>query len=276
MIDARRHAISLVQPQAPIHVAGDLVRLTQVVANLLNNAAKFQAEGGTIELRIERIGDDAWVHVADRGIGIAPEMIGEVFDLFSQVERTVDRAEGGLGIGLSLVKTLVEMHGGSVVAKSEGRGNGSEFSIRLPCLPADAAWADDEPLARDADTVARSLSVLVVDDNRDAAESLALLLRLRGHETATAHDGRKALQLALDTRPDVVLLDLGLPGLDGFEVCRTLRANQSPAYVVAVTGYGRDTDRRRSHSAGFDAHLVKPVDPEGLVKLLGEAIAARG
>jgi PAS domain S-box-containing protein len=276
MIDARKHTLALTQPDQPIHVAGDLVRLTQVIANLLNNAAKFQAEGGTIEVRIARVGDDAWVHVNDRGIGIAPEMIGEVFDLFAQVERTMDRAEGGLGIGLSLVKTLVEMHGGSVVAKSEGRGSGSEFSIRLPCLPVESAGAGGEPASRDAAVNGRSLSVLVVDDNRDAAESLALLLRLRGHKTATAHDGKRALQIALDAKPDVVLLDLGLPGLDGFEVCRMLRAHGSSAYVVAVTGYGRDTDRRRSHSAGFDAHLVKPVDPEGLVKLLGEATAPRG
>jgi two-component system CheB/CheR fusion protein len=276
MIDARRHEFTLVQPDERIYVAGDLVRLTQVIANLLNNAAKFQAEGGTIELIVERDGDDACVHVRDRGIGIAPEMLGEVFDLFAQVERTMDRSEGGLGIGLSLVKTLVEMHGGSVMARSAGRGKGSEFSIRLPRLPDDAAFAASEVEAGDAAPSGRSLSVLVVDDNRDAAESLALLLRLRGHHTATAHDGRKALQLALETNPDVVLLDLGLPGIDGFEVCRALREQSFPAYVVAVTGYGREADRRRSKSAGFDAHLVKPVDPDGLVRLLADAAASRG
>ena len=162
-----------------------------------------------------------------------------------------------------------------MVAQSAGRGNGSEFSIRLPCLPKDAAFVERADDVREGAAIGRSLSVLVVDDNRDAAESLALLLRLRGHETATAHDGRKALQMALDTKPDVVLLDLGLPGLDGFEVCRALRDQGCPAYVVAVTGYGRDTDRRRSKSAGFDAHLVKPVDPEGLVRLLAEATASR-
>jgi PAS domain S-box-containing protein len=275
-IDARKHQLEVRLPGEPVRVVGDLVRLTQVVSNLLNNAAKFQDEGGFVSVRAEREDDDAVIRVRDQGTGIAPEMLGEVFELFAQAERTMDRAEGGLGIGLSLVKSLVEMHGGSVSVHSAGRGRGAEFTVRLPALVA----AEDPGKQADVDPSANrpgeGVRVLVVDDNQDAADSLTMLLALRGFDASVCHDGTSALAAALEKKPDVIVLDLGLPGVDGFEVCRRLReAGMLKTCIIAVTGFGQDEDRRKSQSVGFDAHMVKPVDPDQLVKRISESLAAR-
>jgi two-component system, chemotaxis family, CheB/CheR fusion protein len=207
-------------------------------------------------------------------MGIPDEMLGKVFDLFAQVERTMDRSEGGLGIGLSLVKSLVELHGGTIEASSAGRGRGSEFTVRLPCSTQAPRVREDDSDGSSEVPLSKSLRVLVVDDNRDAAESLAMVLTLRGYDAVVCHDGHTAVEVALSAQPDIVLLDLGLPGLDGFEVCRQLREQGlEKAHIVAITGYGQDEDRRRSREAGFDEHLVKPVDPDALMKRL-EAVTA--
>jgi CheY-like chemotaxis protein/anti-sigma regulatory factor (Ser/Thr protein kinase) len=245
------------------------MRLIQVLANLLVNAAKYQPEHGHIEVRVEC--EPGWVAISvkDRGIGIEPELLSEVFDLFSQGERTADRRQGGLGIGLSVVKNLVEMHEGNVTVASEGRGRGSEFVVRLPraveatngtrAHAAGAAAAPTTPARR----------ILVVDDNRDAAEGLAALLRLRGHEVRVAHDGPMALDITAAEPPSVVLLDIGLPEMDGYEVCRRLRQQGlHDAQIIAMTGYGQERDRQRSREAGFDMHMVKPVDIGEIVTLL--------
>jgi signal transduction histidine kinase len=270
LILSRRQQLEIDLPEASIVLRGDLSRLTQVVANLLNNAAKYQSEGGRIEVRAWREGDHAIVSVKDYGIGLPPDMLSEVFELFAQGERSPDRDQGGLGIGLSLVKKLVELHGGSVAAKSDGAGYGSEFLIRLPCLPEERPVVSATngpapyPLAGE-----RPLDILVVDDNVDAVESLAILLDSAGHRVRKANDGVSALRISSERRPDVVLLDIGLPGMDGYEVCRRLRSESGPSLtIVAMTGYGQDRDRLQALEAGFDAHTVKPVDLSQLLTLL--------
>jgi CheY-like chemotaxis protein len=240
-----------------------------VIANLLNNAAKYQNEQGRIELTAVCDHGEAVISVTDHGVGIAPEMLAQVFELFSQGERAPDRAQGGLGIGLSLVKNLVEMHGGTVGAVSGGLGKGSTFIVRLPCIIAEPAAL--KKLTPDSAVVpaAHPLRVLVVDDSPDAAESLAKLLRLAGHEVLVAHDGQRALELAAADRPTVMLLDIGLPGMDGYEVCRRMRQQGfTDARIIAVTGYGQDRDRQRSREAGFDSHAIKPVEPSELMELV--------
>jgi CheY-like chemotaxis protein len=244
-----------------------------VIANLLHNAAKYTDPRGHLRLEARREGEEAVVRVRDDGRGIAPAAQARLFELFYQVDPTLDRADGGLGVGLALVKRLVEMHGGRVEVHSAGRGAGSEFVVRLPALPAPAVARPPAPPAPKAAPAAagsgaRRLRVLVVDDNRDSAETMADLLRLEGHEALVAHDGREAVALALSARPDVVLLDIGLPGMDGHAACRAMRAGGLAARIVAMTGYGQAEDQRRSREAGFDAHLVKPVAPEALHALL--------
>ncbi len=248
---------------------GDASRLTQVVANLLNNAAKYQNENGIIELTTRPEGDEAVIAVRDRGIGLSAEMLSEAFELFAQGERTPDRAQGGLGIGLSLVKKLVELHGGTVRAASAGPGCGAEFVIRLPRL-ADTATVAPAPSANGGAAVAARLHrILVVDDNVDAAESLGILLELDGHAVTIAHEGVQALATALAQRPSVILLDIGLPGMDGYEVCRRLRAEGFAATrIIAMTGYGQDKDKQRAMEAGFDLHTVKPVEFSKLKAIL--------
>jgi signal transduction histidine kinase len=271
LIEARKHDLILQIPGAAIPVSGDQVRLTQVVANLLNNAAKFQDEGGQISVTVALDGPDATVRIADRGIGIAPQTLPRVFDLFAQADKPIDRPEVGLGIGLSIVKNLVELHGGTVKAESAGPGQGSEFTIRLPRAPEPArpSSAGERGACRSAGAAGQS--VLVVDDNRDAATSLAKLLHRDGFDTQVAHDGKEALRMAEARPPQIVLLDLGMPELDGFDVCRELRARgHNDAFIVAITGYAQDEDRKRSREAGFDAHLVKPVHPDRLTRLLFE------
>jgi signal transduction histidine kinase len=266
LIDARHHTLDIVLPEHPVHVDGDIARLTQVIANLLNNSAKYQNDGGFIEVRVEKAGMEVALSVTDRGLGIEPHRLPRIFELFSQESVALDRSHGGLGIGLWLVRKLVEMHGGNVRVGSDGKGRGSTFTVRLPLL---ARVPETRRPPEPAEIVTDALRVLVVDDNRDAAESLAMLLRLHGHEVVIANDGPAAVELAVNQQPAVVLLDIGLPGMDGYEVCRRIRQHGfDDMLVVAMTGYGQEKDRQRSHDAGFDTHTVKPVDPPVLQRLL--------
>jgi CheY-like chemotaxis protein len=249
-----------------VTIEGDLTRLAQVVANLLNNAAKYTDDGGHIRLDATLEGAMIAIRVRDTGLGVAPNLLPHVFDLFTQADRTLDRAEGGLGIGLTLVKRLVELHGGNVEALSEGLGRGAEFIVRLPVLSTQPALAG--PIARKSQETGdgaeeRSLRILIVDDNVDAADSIAMLLTMEGHQTRTVNTARAALLAAPEFKPEVVLLDIGLPEMDGYEVARHLRAQNGShrMRLVAVTGYGQPADRRRAHAAGFDEHMVKPVEP---------------
>ncbi len=278
-IDAQRHELTITLPPEPVLVEADPVRLAQVVSNLLNNSAKYMEAGGHIWLSAERRAGHLVLRVRDAGIGIAPDLLARIFDLFVQAEHGVGRAQGGLGIGLTLVKRLVELHGGSVTAHSDGPGKGSEFVIVLPALPPTrpAAPPAAEPAEAPSAAPPPALRVLVVDDNVDAAESLATLLRLEGQDVRVAHDGPAALEAAPAYRPDVVFLDIGMPGMDGYEVARRLRREPGleGVLLVALTGWGQDEDRRRSREAGFDEHLVKPVDPAAVATLL-HAGQARG
>jgi PAS domain S-box-containing protein len=268
LIEASGHELTVSLPAEPICLDADLTRLAQVFSNLLNNAAKYTDRGGHLRLTAERQGGEVVVTVKDDGVGIPPAMLSRIFDIFTQVDRSLERAQGGLGIGLTLVKRLVEMHHGSVTAHSEGLGRGTELVVRLPVL-AEAA-APELPADAPVEAPAKPRRVLIVDDNRDSALSLSMLLELKGCETLTAHDGVEAVEKAAAYKPDVVLLDIGLPRLNGYEACRAIR--QQPGgqgvLIVALTGWGQDQDRRKSKEAGFDGHLVKPVDHADLMKLL--------
>jgi CheY-like chemotaxis protein len=270
MIDARHQMLSLNLPAGPIHVESDPVRLAQAISNLLVNAAKFTPARGKIALRLEAVGSELVVHVKDTGIGIEPEVLPHIFELFMQADRSLDRAQGGLGIGLNLVRKLVELHGGSVHAFSPGIGRGSEFVIHLPNLV--VAKPADTTASGEAQVKAKvpSRRILVVDDNFDAAESTAMLLRVAGHVVKVAHDGLTALREADAFHPQIVLLDIGLPEIDGYEVARRLRQHPEHrlATLVAITGYGQAEDRQRSRDVGFDHHLTKPFDPEALEALI--------
>jgi two-component system CheB/CheR fusion protein len=254
---------------------GDLTRLAQVVGNLLTNAAKYTEDGGEIGLTAERAGNEVFLRVCDTGIGIPPEMLARVFDLFAQVDHSLARSQGGLGIGLTLVRMLVEMHGGSVTAHSGGLDRGSEFVVRLPVPQSGlakrraGAAGPGEAGSGGAGRVS-GRRILVVDDNEDSAETLATLLRVKGHEVRTAYHGPAALEATPDFRPQVIVLDIGLPGMDGYEVGRRLRElpGMGETVLVALTGYGQDEDRRRALEAGFNAHLVKPAEIEVLHELL--------
>ncbi len=261
--------LTVALPREPVFVNGDLTRLSQVVENLLSNARKFTDRGGRISVTVERADDRALIRVRDTGIGIAPDQLERVFEMFAQVDASLERSRSGLGIGLTLVKILVELHDGTVEVRSDGLDQGSEFIVSLPVSRAQA----DEvvfapPLVMPASVRARR--ILVVDDNRDSAESLAKLLRIRGHETQVALDGVAALETAAEFRPDVVVLDIGLPRLNGFDAARALRKETwgKNILLIALTGWGQDEDRKKTREAGFDAHLVKPVDHEQLTKLL--------
>jgi signal transduction histidine kinase/CheY-like chemotaxis protein len=270
LIADQRHELTVDVPEESLEVEGDLTRLTQVLGNLLNNAAKYTDPGGSIAVSAQRVATDVEIRVRDNGIGIPPELLPRLFQLFTQVDGAAHRAQGGLGIGLALVRQLIQMHGGSVTAYSQGPGHGSEFLIRLPLRvrgyrtpPA----SSEEPLA---DAAPRGHRILLADDNRDALDSLATLLQCDGHEVHTAADGAEALEVAAACHPDVVLLDIGMPKLDGYEVARRIRAEPwgKSAVLIALTGWGQDEDRRRSREVGFDSHLVKPLDPEALSTLL--------
>ncbi|MGZ5031026.1 MAG: hybrid sensor histidine kinase/response regulator, partial [Methylobacter sp.] len=269
LIDTRRHIFSLMLPPEPVWVKGDRIRLAQVVSNLLNNAAKYTEEGGHIELSVEASGREVGIHVSDNGSGIDPADLAHLFDLFYQADRNIDRSQGGLGIGLSLVHNLVEKHGGKVQAFSAGRGQGSEFVIRLPRMLLSPSPSTSVAVEHTAPS-ANKRRILVVDDNRDVAESLALLLESEGHQVLTAFDGISALETARIERPDIILMDIGLPGLDGYAVAQALRQNHEleRTMLIALTGYGQPDDRKKSSASGFDEHLVKPVDIEKLRELL--------
>jgi PAS domain S-box-containing protein len=270
LIEERRHELTVSLPPEPLRVLGDATRLEQVLTNLLNNAAKYTDPGGRIWLSAEREADEVVLRVRDTGIGIAADMLTKVFDLFVQAERRLDRSQGGVGIGLTLVYKLVKLHGGRITASSAGPGRGSEFTVRLPMLSAVRAGEQARYSAGDGVAELPRRRVLVVDDNQDAADSLALLLRLAGQDARTAYDGPSALVRATEFRPEVVFLDIGMPGMDGYEVARQLRAAPSLRGIklVALTGWGQEEDRRRSAEAGFDRHMVKPVEPEALRKVL--------
>jgi len=280
-----RHELSIDLPDDPLLVRGDGVRLAQVVANLLNNAAKYTEAGGRITVIAQRDGAQAIIRVVDNGIGIPANMLDRVFEMFTQVASPGDRSQGGLGIGLTLVKRLIEMHDGQIEARSGGPGRGSEFIIRLPlaidqldehAAPAREPAAQGESLMPPEHALDHALEhrrILIVDDNVDAAESLSRLLRLQEHEVLVAHDGPSALTAAERMKPDIVLLDIGLPKMDGLEVARRLRhrSNGAPPLLVATTGFGQAEDRRRIAAAGFDHHLVKPLDPHVLQTLVRTA-----
>jgi signal transduction histidine kinase/CheY-like chemotaxis protein len=255
-----------------VGVYADPVRLEQVITNLLNNAMKYTAGGGRVEASVQTEDDEAVLRVQDSGVGLAPEMVERVFDLFTQVEGTLDRAKGGMGIGLTLVRSLVTLHGGTVTAQSAGLGRGSVFTVRLPLAQtrstATEQGAVDRPRS-DAETDTQSCDVLIVEDNRDTRELLTMMLEGRGHRVFTAEDGPSGVSEALVHRPRVLLVDIGLPGLDGYDVARRVRQNLgSSVYMVAVTGYGQPEDRKRALEAGFDLHLIKPLDMELLDRLL--------
>jgi PAS domain S-box-containing protein len=258
-------------PQTPVWVQGDATRLAQVLNNLLDNAAKFTERGGRVDvgLAVDERQRQATVTVRDTGVGIDPDMLPRIWTVFAQADRSLDRARGGLGLGLAVVRGLVELHGGQVHAASAGPGRGAEFTVRLPVVPEPPALTATTPAAAAVGTGAR-LRVLIVEDNRDAAESLKMLLELLGHETRVASTGPEGVRAAKDWTPDIVLCDIGLPGLDGYGVARELRLDPTTARarLVALTGYGSDDDRRRSRQAGFDHHLTKPAEPEILLGLL--------
>ena len=269
------HEFTVTLPPHPLHLDADPARLTQVVGNLLNNACKFTDKGGHVALTVDQEGGQAIIRVRDNGIGIAAENLPGLFDMFAQVDTSLERSRDGLGIGLTLVKTLVEGHGGTVQVHSDGLGRGSEFVVRLPVLADTARPLPQAAPAEEAPLVSRR--VLIVDDNEDGAESLAMLLQFGGHETHKAHDGVAAIRAAERLRPDAVLLDIGLPGLNGYEVCGRIR--QEPwgkdLVLVALTGWGQEEDRQKSKEAGFDAHMVKPVDYDVLLKLLASLDTVR-
>lgn len=274
LIDEAGHELIVSMPDATLCVNCDRVRLAQVLSNLLNNAAKYTRSGGTIRLSVARDGADVVFRIRDNGIGIPPEMLSKVFELFTQVERSLDRSRGGLGVGLTLARRLVELHGGRIDVASEGPGHGSEFTVRLPAVSAAATHEVPKSDPSPSETVAHTpLRILVVDDNVDAADSVAWLFRKQAHDVRTTHDGRSAIELATEFRPQVVVLDLGLPQVDGYEVSRRLRTlpETRDALIIAVSGYGQDEDRRRSRQAGFDHHFIKPVDFQTLLGIVREA-----
>lgn len=265
LIDAQRHHFQMELPPGDVWIDADVTRLAQVFANLINNSSKYTRPGGRIRIHVNLDDSEVAIAVCDNGIGIPPTMLGRVFDIFTQVNRTLERTTGGLGIGLSLVKGLVEMHGGSIVAHSEGEGLGSRFTVRLPLHPQQQAPAPSSNLPSTEDVTSQArpcLQVLVVDDHEDGARSLAMILEILGHTVAIAHDGQEAIAEVQRRHPDVILMDLGMPRMNGYEACQAIRQmpGGSEIVMVALTGWGQDEDRRRTAQAGFDHHLVKPVD----------------
>ncbi|MBA3597849.1 MAG: response regulator [Methylibium sp.] len=270
LLDQRRHQLHTVLAPGDFFVEGDFHRLVQILTNLLTNAAKYTPEGGAIVLRIGAVDGQSIISVEDNGIGIPPDMLGHVFDLFTQADRTPDRSQGGLGIGLALVRSLVRLHGGSVEAESEGAGRGSTFFVRLP-LTAPPAYAKPGLSTEAESESVRGCRVLVVDDNRDAAQTLAELLGLLGHEVTTVADGAGALAAAGSARWDFYILDIGLPDMTGLELIRRLKQGQADPSTtfIALTGYGQSNDYAMSKQAGFDYHMVKPPNFSELVQILG-------
>jgi CheY-like chemotaxis protein/two-component sensor histidine kinase len=277
VIEAAGHELTVTVPTAPLQFMGDPVRLEQVLSNLLNNAAKYTEGPGRIVLTAVQDGKDVVISVKDNGIGIDEAMVPELFRIFSQQQGTHGRTQEGLGIGLSLVKGLVELHGGSVSARSDGPGKGSEFIVRLP-LAAATPLKDAEPAEPDDLQQSRArYRILIADDNRDGADSLAMLLQVKGHEVETAYAGDQAVEIAEQMRPDAILLDIGMPKLNGYEACRRIRAEPwgRDIVLIALTGWGQEDDRRRTREASFDLHLVKPVDSVDLLKTLASVLGDR-
>jgi len=267
LIDSSRHELRVNLPPDPIYVDADPNRLAQVFENLLNNSAKYTPPGGTISVTAERRGDEAVVTVRDTGSGIPADKLERIFEMFLQLDPSPERAQGGLGIGLTLVKRIVQMHGGAVEARSEGEGRGTEFLVRLPAMKEAPKGATPAQVEGNAAPGSR---ILVVDDNRDSADSLAMLLSLAGHQTFVVNDGVEAVEAAERHRPETILLDVGLPRMNGHDVCRKIREKPwgQDVMIIAMTGWGQDEDRRKTQDAGFDGHLVKPVNYPALLELL--------
>ncbi len=276
LMTAAKNPLTADMPNEPLFLHADGTRLTQVFTNLLTNASQYSAAGDPITLRTVSDGEHVQVDIADRGIGIGPEAIDQIFEMFTAVGRTADGSCAGLGIGLNLARRLVELHDGTLIATSEGLGHGSHFLVKLPL--AEPATGDLSRLAShpNSDT-RRAIRALIVDDNVDAAESLSLLLKYEGHSTAIANNGLEVLGKLPEFKPDIVLLDIGLPGMNGYDVARAIRSLPGPertTFLVAITGWGSEEDRRRSTAAGFDEHLTKPVDIS-MIELLFTALRAR-
>jgi signal transduction histidine kinase len=268
-IDSKRHVLSIDVPPEPTQFTADPLRVAQVLSNLLTNAAKYTDPEGQIRLTARCEANDVVIRVKDSGIGISAAALPRVFNMFSQVHSTTDRSEGGLGIGLALAQGLIELHGGTIEASSAGLGCGSEFTVRLPRralteTPGPATNSTATP------SIMPRRRILIADDNRDSAETLAALLRMDGHDVTSVHDGPVALSVFCEIKPDVALLDIGMPGLTGYEVARKMRQSSAGASLklIAITGWGQDIDKERAHAAGFDHHLTKPVDPQRLAELL--------
>ncbi len=275
LVDERKHKLSVALDRGKLWLNADPTRLEQVVTNLLTNAAKYTENGGQISLSSARAAGDIVITVKDTGVGIPPEKLPEMFELFAQGDRTLARSEGGLGIGLTIVKKLVEAHGGSITAKSEGTNKGSEFTVRLPAATPPATV--NTLIRGPAQPTSRPARILVVDDNVDLAKGLARLLKLIGHDVTIAHDGPAAIETARRCHPEFILLDIGLPGMDGYEVASLLRREPSchDTVLIAISGYGQDEDRRHSQQAGFDHHFVKPIDHDALLTVLATASGSR-
>jgi CheY-like chemotaxis protein len=274
LLDARKHELTIALPPEPLWVQGDTARLVQIVGNLLNNAAKYTEDGGRVWLSVAREDGQVALRVRDTGIGIPQDMLTYVFDMFAQVDRSLDRSQGGLGIGLTLVHRLVELHHGSVQASSAGPNQGSEFVVRLPLV---SQAQTPEPSVNGAQKLPAPRAcyrILLVDDNVDGANSLAMVLQMSGHDVHVAYDGPTAIQAAAALWPDIMLLDIGLPGMDGYELAKHLRQQPglSDVPLVAVSGYARAEDRLRSQEAGFSYHLVKPLDPQALPGLFASLL----
>lgn len=272
-VSRKEHELTIEMPGTALVVNGDATRLTQVFANLLHNASKFTEKGGQIQLKAQRIGSDVEISIRDSGEGIPQEMLGAIFEMFSQADRSLERRHGGLGIGLTMAKRLVEMHGGSVVGKSDGLGSGSEFTVRLPLA---TTLGDHETVEVSGKWPAiATRRILIADDNPDSLESLALVLQLKGNEVRTAADGVTAVQEAQSFNPDVVLLDIGMPHMNGYDACRRIRESEwgRGMLLIALTGWGQQEDRDRSRAAGFDYHFVKPIDPDNLMRQLSKHAA---
>ncbi|WKL57072.1 response regulator [Asticcacaulis sp. ZE23SCel15] len=273
-IDAGRHEFILDMPDEAIPVNGDLTRLAQVVSNLLNNAAKYTPDGGKIRLTLTRDGHEARIHVADTGLGIERDMLPKVFELFTQVERNLNLSQGGLGIGLALAHRLVQMHGGTITAESAGENQGSTFTVHLPVTDIEGLVTED---ATPQVAGGQVLDVLVVDDNRESAQTTSWMLELIGHQARMVHDGMDAIAAAKATPPDVILLDIGMPGMNGYEVCRELRKHKAlkDTIIIAQTGWGQERDRKTAFEAGFDHHVTKPVSLDRFTQLLGDIQGAK-
>ena len=276
VLEQKQHRLEVHFLPQPVMIDGDSTRLAQVFSNLLNNAAKYTEPGGRISLRVEQTSDQVMITITDTGLGIKKEDQAKVFEMFAQVNRKTDRAQGGLGIGLNIVQRLTRMHGGNITVASEGPGMGSAFTVTLPILHSGEVAA---PIvrAKAADDTVKPLRILIVDDNVDAAFVLSMLLKKMDHEVHAMHGGEEAIGLVKGFRPDVVFLDIGMPGMDGYEVCRRMRKLEGleQCHIVALTGWGQQEDKDRAKEAGFDKHLVKPTDRETIIQLLADFSEAR-